>query len=66
MRNWVDESAANVFANTKHAANKKVNLLSIYRSTTGVGGEGRDTVGGSPTYGVGVRSLNMFDLDRLV
>jgi hypothetical protein len=66
MRNWVDESAANVFANTKHAANKKVNLLSIYRSTTSTGGEGRDTIGGSSTYGVGVRSLNMFDLDRLV
>ena len=66
MRNWVDESAANVFANTKHAANKKVNLLSIYRSTTGLGGEGRDTVGGNASYGVGVRSLNMFDLDRLV
>ena len=66
MRNWVDESAANVFANTKHAANKKVNLLSIYRSTTSVGGEGRDRVTGNPTFGVGVRSLNMFDLDRLV
>ena len=66
MRNWVDESAANVFANTKHATNKKVNLVSIYRSTTSLGGEGRDTLGGNPTYGVGVRSLNMFDLDRLV
>ena len=66
MRNWVDESAVNVFANSKHSANKKVNLVSIYRSTTAVGGEGRDTLGGLPTYGVGVRSLNMFDLDRLV
>jgi len=68
MRNWIDESAASVFANAKHAANKKVNLLSIYRSTTNgsKGGEGRDTLGGNPTYGVGVRSLNMFDLDRLV
>tara|TARA_R110000824_G_scaffold35687_2_gene111580 strand:- start:1372 stop:2313 length:942 start_codon:yes stop_codon:yes gene_type:complete len=66
MRNWVDESAVNVFANAKHAANKKVNLVSIYRSTTALGGEGRDTLGGNPTYGVGVRSLNMFDLDRLV
>lgn len=68
IRNWVDESAVNVFANARHGASKKVNLLSIYRSSTSVdvGGEGRDTSTGTPTYGVGVRSLNMFDLNRLV
>jgi len=69
IRNWVDESAASVFANSRHAANKKVNLLSIYRSNTSglTGGEGRDLdVSQSPTYGVGVRSLNLFDLDRLL
>ena len=68
IRNWVDESAVNVFANARHGANKKVNLLSIYRSSTSseIGGEGRDTTTGNPTFGVGVRSLNMFDLNRLV
>jgi hypothetical protein len=68
MRNWLDESAANVFANARHAANKKVNLLSIYKSSTNadIGGEGRDKTTGNPTYGVGVRSLNVFDLNRLV
>lgn len=68
IRNWLDESAASVFANARHGANKKVNLLSIYRSSTSadIGGEGRDTTTGNPTFGVGVRSLNMFDLNRLV
>ena len=70
MRNFLDESSSNVFTNAKHAASKKVNSLSIYRSTAEYnrGGEGRD--GGSnlnsTTYGVGVRSLNLFDLDRLL
>ena len=68
IRNWVDESAVNVFANARHGASKKVNLLSIYRSSTSstVGGEGRDVTTGNPTFGLGVRSLNMFDLNRLV
>jgi hypothetical protein len=67
MRNWVDESAANVFANAKHAANKKVNAISIYRSTieTNRGGEGRDGTSTSK-FGTGLRSLNLFDLDRLL
>ena len=68
IRNWVDESAANVFANARHGANKKVNLVSIYRSSTDytIGGEGRDTDTVGPTFGVGVRSLNIFDLNRLL
>ena len=68
LRIWVDESAASLFANARHAANKKVNLLSIYRSSTSsaIGGEGRDATTGNPTFGVGVRSLNMFDLNSLV
>ena len=63
----MDESAANVFANAKHAANKKVNAISIYRSTieTGRGGEGRDGTSTSK-FGTGLRSLNLFDLDRLL
>ena len=69
LRNFIDESAANVFANARHASSKQVNLLSIYRSTTAwrTGGEGRDaTSEHSPTFGVGVKSLNMFSLDRLL
>ncbi len=77
MRNWIDESAVSLFANARHAANKKVNLLSIYRSLKTVqGGEGRDgasenDASGGPlkdylTFGPGVRSLNIFSLDRLI
>lgn len=68
IRNWLDESAVSVFSNARHGASKKVNLLSIYRSSTSpsVGGEGRDAASGAPTFGLGVRSLNMFDLNRLV
>jgi hypothetical protein len=66
MRNYIDESAANVFANARHAANDKVGLVSVYKSSTNslLGGEGRD--GSDVTFGKGVRSLNLFDLDRLL
>jgi len=68
IRNWLDESAANVFSNARHGSSKKVNLLSIYRSTKSArkGGEGRDSDVNYLTYGVGVRSLNMFDINRLI
>jgi len=68
MRNWLDESASNLFTNAKHAASKKVNSLSIYRSTTegDRGGEGRDSDKWNASFGVGCRSLNLFDLDRLL
>lgn len=69
LRNFLDQSAAYCFSNSLHAANKKINLLSIYRSTTyGLyGGEGRDAPASDyPTWGPGVRSLNLFSLDRLV
>lgn len=67
LRNWLDESASHIFANAMHSANKKVNLLSIFRSTTEKdrGGEGRDGVHTSEAFGVGVRSLNVFDLDSI-
>ena len=73
MRNWLDESAAGMWQNAKHMAEDKVNGVSIYRSHMGglTGGEGRDCDavfdnGGACSYGVGVRSLNIFDLERLV
>ena len=69
MRNFFDQSAADTFANVRHAANDKVGFASIYNSSTdpvnknGIG-EGRD--GDAVTFGKGVRSLNLFDLDSLV
>ena len=68
MRNWLDESASNLFTNAKHAASKKVNSLSIYRSSIegDRGGEGRDSDKWNASFGVGCRSLNLFDLDRLL
>ena len=67
LRNFLDESAAETFANAKHGASKMIKLCSIYRSNTDelTGGEGRDGVmDGDYTFGVGVRSVNMFDLEK--
>ena len=70
LRNWLDYTAANVFQNAKHLAKDKVNGLSIYRSHRGSmsGGEGREAGDGSEniSYGKGVRSLNLFDFERLM
>ena len=68
MRNWLDESAAGMWQNAKHMAEDKVNGISIYRSHMGgqTGGEGRDHKASNSSFGVGVRSLNIFDLERLV
>ena len=69
LRNFLDESASNAFANSRHGASKMVKLCSIFRSHTNPleGGEGRDgPVAGNYTFGLGVRSLNMFDLDKLI
>jgi len=67
MRNFLDNSAADLFANAKHCANPRVGYVSIYNSTTDAtnGGEGRDSTD-TVSWGKGVRSLNIFDLDRLV
>ena len=67
LRNFLDESAAETFANAKHGASKMIKLCSIYRSHTLplLGGEGRDG-SGDYTYGHGVRSLTMFDLTKLI
>ena len=67
LRNFLDESAGDTFANAKHGANKMVKLCSIFRSNTDPirGGEGRDG-SGDYTFGHGVRSLNIFDLNKLV
>lgn len=66
MRNFLDESGANLFSNAKHLSYKKINGVSIYRSTNGPGGEGRDGVIDTDTFGVGVRSLNLFDLNKMM
>ena len=66
LDNHLDESAASLFANARHAANKKVNLVSIYKPVTSVGGAGRDDNVPSATFGLGVRSLDIFELTQLV
>ena len=69
LRNFFDESAAETFANAKHGANKMVNMCSIFRSNTNplLGGEGRDGIATAHfTFGPGVRSVNMFDLNKLI
>ena len=68
MRNWFDETAAGMWQNAKHMAEDKVNGVSIYRSYRSAqgGGEGRDCKASNSSFGVGVRSLNLFDLERLM
>ena len=66
LDNRVDESAASLFSNARHAANKKVNLLTLYDSSTGTGGEGRTSLNTTTSFGLGVRSLNIFELNQLV
>ena len=66
LDNYMDEAAVSLFANARHAANKKVGLLSIIRSTTSIGGDGRDSIFNDASFGVGVRSLNTFELTELV
>ena len=67
-RNWFDETGASLWQNVKHLAEDKVNGVSIYRSTMSPvgGGEGPDCDPTMGSYGVGVRSLNLFDLDRML
>ena len=66
--NLLDESAASLFANARHAANKKIQLVSIYRPEIlyNTGGAGRDSQGQTTSFGVGVRSLNTFELTQLI
>tara|TARA_R100000458_G_scaffold34142_1_gene31473 strand:- start:1713 stop:6080 length:4368 start_codon:yes stop_codon:yes gene_type:complete len=76
MRNWFDDSASNTFQNVKHLAEDKVNGVSIYRSNRGgfAGGEGREpghSTAFEPgstmvSFGAGVRSMNLFDFERLM
>ena len=66
MRNFLDESASNVFQNAKHLACRQIGGISIYRSNTATGGEGRTGDPDLVDFSPGVRSLNIFDLDALV
>jgi len=63
MSNYLDQSAASLFANAKHASNKKVNLLSIIRTHAVPASEGRDSTSTDASWGVGVRSLDIFELN---
>ena len=58
-----------IHSNARHAGSDKVGFVSVYNSSTTTSrprgiGEGRD--GDDVTYGKGVRSLNLFDLDKLI
>jgi len=71
LDNMLDESALGTFANAKHAGNKKISLVSVYRSNKLPydGGEGRDGIGEFDreiSFGQGLRSLNIFELNQLV
>jgi len=76
IRNWLDERAADLFANAKHLANPKIGGVSIYLSHAGKPRDAEDHLGRwaggeatsskSSTHGTGVRSLNLFDLNRLL
>jgi hypothetical protein len=66
MRNFLDETGLHIFSNAKQLSLKKVNGLSVYRSRVDGGGEGRDGHLADSTFGVGVRSLNLFELDKLL
>jgi hypothetical protein len=61
----LDQSAADMFANAKNGALAKsgrVPICTIYRSSTDTGSEGFDTSAGG--YGIGLLSVNTFDLNR--
>ena len=62
---WLDESAANTFANAKHCNtdySNRLKLVNIYRAKTDVYGEGYD--GSSIGYGWGFRTPNTYDTKR--
>ena len=63
-RIWLDESAMNTFANAKNGTlgtSGRKKIFSYYKTTTDYPGEGS---GGDGNYPHGIRSANLFDLDR--
>ncbi len=61
----LDESAADMFANAKNGAlgkSGRTKICTIYKNVTEEGGEAFDT--GATQYGVGLLSVNIFDLYR--
>ena len=70
---YLDETAANVFANAKNCAHKPIagranpNVV-IYKSITTEGGEGSPGtyVSNNLPVGKGLRSVNIFDIRRSV
>jgi hypothetical protein len=66
---YLDESAANTFANAKNAASSprsgKANpKISIYKSSTTDGGDGDGGDSGVPGFGAGLKSISIFDIRR--
>jgi hypothetical protein len=67
---WLDESAANLFANAKHCNtnySNRIKLVNIYKAKTSNEGEAQTPTEarlGSAGLGLGFRSANIFDIDR--
>lgn len=68
---YLDENAADVFANAKNCASRRDHgranpKVTILKSTTGTGGEGSNgSPAGHPTgLGSGLKSINLFDIGR--
>jgi len=62
---WLDESAANTFANAKHCNTDysgRIKLVNIYRARTDVHSESH--IGNSRGHGFGFRTSNVFDSKR--
>jgi len=67
---WLDESAANLFANAKHCNtnySNRIKLVNIYRAKIDNDGEAQtptESFPGQTGLGLGFRSANIFDIDR--
>jgi len=62
---WLDESAANIFANAKHcntAYSATLKLVNIYKSTLSENEE--SYIGNIAGAGLGFRTSNIFDAKR--
>lgn len=67
LRAYLDDSAANIFANAKHCSVGKSNLaktVAIYRADSSQSSEVPDGENSPPSLGKGFTTSNLFDLNR--
>ena len=60
-RNLLDETALNAWANAKHCTENHVKMVGVIKGAVDPEGEGSEHSAG---HGVGIRSINVFDLGR--